>query len=77
MSISKIDSKKRVVLPGGKPGDVFDIQRQADGCFLLVRLEKPEVGGLISKKASLGALREAPLHPTMTWEKLSKLTREP
>ena len=42
MSISTIDSKKRIVLPGGRPGDVFDIQQQAEGRFLLIRLEKPE-----------------------------------
>jgi len=35
MSTSTVDSKKRVVSPGGRPGDIFDIQQQAEGRFLL------------------------------------------
>jgi hypothetical protein len=38
MNASTVDSKKRIVLPNGRPGDVFDIQQQAEGRFLLVRL---------------------------------------
>ena len=76
MSTSKVDSKKRIVLPNGRPGDVFDIQR-AEGHFLLVRLEKPELAERIGRKAALEAMRKAPLRSTMTWEKLRELTREP
>ena len=77
MSISTVDAKKRIVLPGGRPGDVFDIQQQAEGRFLLVRLEKPEHAARMSRKACMEAMRKAPLQPTMTWEKLRELTREP
>ena len=77
MSISTVDSKKRIVLPGGRPGDVFDIQQQAEGRFLLIRLEKPKGTKRMSKKACMEAMRKAPLRPTMTWEKLRELTREP
>lgn len=77
MSIYTIDTKKRIVLPGGKPGDVFDIQQQAEGRYLLVRLEKPRQRKRMSKKACLEAMRKAPLKPMLTWEKLRKLTREP
>ena len=77
MSISTVDSKKRIVLPGGRPGDVFDIQQQAEGRFLLIRLEKPKRTKRMSKKACMEAMRKAPLRPTMTWEKLRELTREP
>ena len=77
MSNSTVDSKKRIVLPGGRPGDVFDIQRQAEGRFLLVRLEKPEIAQRMSKRACLEAMSKAPLRPTMTWEELRELTREP
>ena len=77
MSISTIDSKKRIVLPGGRPGDVFDIQQQAEGRFLLIRLEKPKRAARMSRKACMEAMRKAPLRPTMTWEKLRELTREP
>ena len=77
MSTSKVDSKKRIVLPGGQPGDVFDIQQQAEGRFLLVRLEKPVRAERMSKSACMEAMRKAPLRPTMRWEKLRELTREP
>jgi hypothetical protein len=77
MSISTVDSKKRIVLPAGRPGDVFDIQQQAEGRFLLIRLEKPKRTKRMSKKACMEAMRQAPLRPTMTWEKLRELTREP
>jgi hypothetical protein len=77
MSTFKVDTKKRIVLPGGRPGDVFDIQQQAEGRFLLIRLEKPERADRMSKKACVEAMRKAPLRPTMRWEKLREMTREP
>lgn len=77
MSTTRVDFKKRIVLPKGRPGDVFDIQQQAEGRYLLVRLEKPERETRISKKACLEAMRRAPLRPTMTWDELRKQTREP
>jgi len=76
MGTSKVDSKKRIVLPNGRPGDVFDIEQQADGRFLLVRLEKPARGAHMSKAKCLEAMRAAPLRPTMSWEQLRELTRE-
>ena len=77
MSTSTVDSKKRIVLPVGRPGDVFDIQQQAEGRLLLVRLEKPERAERMSRSACMEAMRKAPLRPTVTWEQLQKLTREP
>jgi len=35
MAISTADTKRRVVLPAAKPGDVFDIQSQGEGRLLL------------------------------------------
>ena len=77
MSAYKVDTKKRILLPGGRPGDVFDIRQQAEGRFLLVRLEKPARRERMSKKACMAAIRKAPLKPTMPWEKLRQMTREP
>lgn len=77
MSTSTVDSKKRIVLPGGRPGDVFDVQQEQDGRYVLVRLEKPEAPARMSRKACMAAMRAAPLRPAMTWEELRKLTREP
>jgi hypothetical protein len=77
MSTSTLDTKKRIVLPDGRPGDIFDIQQQAEGRFLLIRLEKPMRVKRMSRKACLEAMHKAPLQPTMAWEKLRELTREP
>jgi hypothetical protein len=77
MSTSKVDTKKRIVLPGGRPGDVFDIQQQAEGRFVLIRLEKPERSERMTKKACLEAMGKAPLRLMLAWEKLRDLTREP
>lgn len=50
MSTSTVDSKKRIILQSGQPGDVFEIQQQAEGRFLLIRLEKPERAVRMTKK---------------------------
>ena len=77
MSTYTVDTKKRILLPAGRPGDVFEIQQQAEGRFLLIRLEKPKRRKPMSKKACMAAMRKAPLRPTLTWEELRELTREP
>lgn len=77
MSTSKVDAKRRIVLRNGKPGEIFDVQQEGEGRYLLVRLEKPKRGKRISKAECLRAMREAPLRPTMTWEELREMTREP
>lgn len=77
MSTSKVDSKKRIVLPNGEPGDVFDIQQQAEGRLLLVRLERPAPPPRMSREECMQAIHETPLRPTISWEELRGLTREP
>ena len=77
MSTAKVDAKKRVVLPSGRPGDVYDIQQQDERHVLLVRLERPAPRERMSRRACLQAMREAPLRPKMTWQQLRQLTREP
>jgi len=74
---TKADSKKRVVLPSAQPGDVYEIQKQGEGRFLLVRLERPQSGGKMSREDCLRAMASNPLRLTMDWEHLKKLTREP
>lgn len=71
------DSKKRIVLPTARPGDVFDIQRRGDGLFVLMRLERPEPEAKLTRKQSLRAIADAPLQPKMDWPALRELTREP
>ncbi len=77
MGTAKVDSKKRIVLPNGRPGDIFDIQEQEDGRFLLIRLEKPERAERMTRSSCLEAMGNAPLRLTMGWEEMRKLTREP
>jgi hypothetical protein len=77
MSTYTVDTKKRILLPGGRPGDVFDIQQQAKGRFLLVRMEKSAHAERMSRRVCMEAMHKAPLRPTMRWEKLRELTREP
>lgn len=75
MSTATVDAKRRVALPAVSPGDVFDIQSQGKGRFLLVRLEpKPEPR--VSLERCLEAIAANPLQPKMTWEDLRAITRE-
>jgi hypothetical protein len=50
MGIAIVDSKKRIVLQDGRPGDVFDIQQQSDGRFLLVRAKEAGAYGTYDQK---------------------------
>lgn len=76
MSTSKVDSKKRITLPNSKPGDIYEIQHQADGRILLIRLEVPSQPRKMTREECLEAMQKNPLRPTVPWEALRKLTRE-
>jgi hypothetical protein len=71
------DSKKRIVLPVARPGDVFDIQRQGEGHLVLLRLTRPEPEAKLTRAQCLRAIDAAPLRPKMDWATLRELTREP
>jgi hypothetical protein len=77
MPISTADAKRRVVLPGARPGDVFDIQSQGEGRLLLVRLELPKSAPRMSLARCLEAIAAAPLQPKVSWDSLKAVTREP
>jgi len=77
MSIVRADGKRRVVVPGAKPGDVFDVQTQDDERYVFVRLHRPPPAPGKSRKACLDAIARSPLTMTLSWEQLRKLTREP
>lgn len=74
--VAKADAKKRVVLPGARPGDVFDVQEYGAGRFLLVKLERPSPSSGMTREQCLHAMSADPLQPTMTWEELRSTTRD-
>jgi hypothetical protein len=77
MPTSRTDAKRRVVLPGARPGDIFEVRKQGEGALLLVRLEPPRPAPAMTLARSLEAIAAAPLHPRMSWDSLKALTREP
>ena len=77
MSTVRADTKRRVVIPGAKPGDVFDVQRQDDHRYLFVRLQRPAALPRKTREECLKAMSRSPLPMGMSWEQLRKLTREP
>jgi len=74
---TRADSKKRIVLPAARPGDVFEVQDHGDGRFTLVRLVRPEPKARLTREQCLKAIAASPLHPKMDWATLRRLTREP
>jgi len=77
MSTVKVDSKRRIVLPEGQPGEIYDVRKLDEGQLLVVRLEKPEPVPPRDRKTCLSAMDSDPLQPVMNWNALKKLTREP
>ena len=77
MATVRADSKRHVVVPGARPGDVFDIQRQDDHRYLFVRLQRPTAVPKMTREECLEAIFRYPLPVGMSWEQLRKLTREP
>ena len=75
MAVARADSKRRVVIPGVRPGDVFDVQRQGDDQHVLVRLRPVETASPKTREECLEAMSRDPLHPTLTWDQLRRLTR--
>ena len=70
------DSKKRVVLPGAAPGDVFTCERK--GPELVLRRIYREVARKKRTKAQvLKAIRNWKALRGVKWEELRAMTREP
>jgi hypothetical protein len=71
------DSKRRVVMPGARPGDVFACEEKGNGQFLLVRLNKPAPPRKKTRAQVLAAIKESRMKPMMNWDELRAMTREP
>lgn len=73
------DAKKRVVIPGAAPGDVYVCEEMRDGGVVLRRVYRLQHAAArkITKAGALKAIRSWKFKPAMSWEELRKLTREP
>lgn len=71
------DSKKRVVIPWVKPGDVFACEQQDENRFSLVRLQPAPPPAKKTKAEVRLAIKNSKLIFDVTWDELRALTREP
>lgn len=77
MSTQELDSERRIVLPEGQPGEVFEIRPQGEGRFLLVRQVVPETPAKRKTREEIHqAIRNSRIRMTMSWEELRKITRD-
>jgi hypothetical protein len=73
----KADTKKRVVVPGAKPGDVFACEQQDENHFLLIRLARPPAPLKKTKAEVRRAIKTSRMKFDLTWDELRAITREP
>ena len=77
MKVQTIDTKRRLVLPGAKPGECYAVRETGPGHYELAKVipapQRPK-----PRPAELDALlASAALTPAMNWDQLRTLTREP
>jgi bifunctional DNA-binding transcriptional regulator/antitoxin component of YhaV-PrlF toxin-antitoxin module len=73
----KVDSKRRVVVPGVKPGDVFACEQQDENHILLVRLALPPAPAKKTRAEVRRAIKNSRMKFDLTWDELRAITREP
>ena len=71
------DSKKRVVVPSARPGDVFTCEQRDENHFWLARLNPPPPPKKMTKAQVRRAIKNSKMKFDMTWDELRELTREP
>lgn len=72
------DSKKRVVIPWAKPGDVFACTQEDENHISLAKLQPPPPKPKkMTKEQVRRAIKNSKMSPIMPWDELRKLTREP
>jgi hypothetical protein len=77
MKIQTIDAKRRLVLPGAKPGECYAVREAAPGHYELAMVI-PAPGKPKADPGQIDALlAAAALTPAMDWKQLRTLTREP
>jgi len=77
MKVQTIDTKRRLVLPGAKPGECYAVREAGPGHYELAKVI-PAPKKTKPKPSEIDALlASAALTPRMNWEQLRALTREP
>lgn len=77
MKVQTIDTKRRLVLPGAKPGECYAVKESGPGHYELAMVI-PAPKKTKPKRAEIDALLvSAGLTPKMNWKQLRVLTREP
>jgi hypothetical protein len=71
------DSKKRVVIPWARAGDVFACERQDDNHISLTKLVPPPPPRRMTGAQIRRALKNSKMEFGLTWDELRTLTREP
>lgn len=71
------DSKKRVVIPWVKPGDVFNCEQHDDNHYSLAKLQLPPPPKKKTRAEVRRALKNSKLKFDVTWNELRAMTREP
>lgn len=69
------DQKRRIVLPGAKPGEVYAVRELAAG-HLELSLMLPAPQKRRRRAEVEKALKSSALTPQMNWDTLRQLTRE-
>lgn len=77
MAVRVVDSKRRIVLGGARPGQAFSVTAVSDGRIVLTRVEPVRTTQRMSFDECRDAIEAAPLHPAVSWDELRELTREP
>ena len=72
-----VDAKKRVVIPGAAPGDVFSCEETKQGVVLRRVYRRPAAASAKRTKAQVRkAIRGWKSLKGVKWEELRKITRE-
>ena len=71
------DTKKRVVVPGAVPGDIYACQKTEDGIILRrVYREPAQPAKKMTKAQVRKAIENWKAVPKISWEELRAMTRE-
>jgi hypothetical protein len=70
------DAKKRVVVPGAAPGDVFACE-QTDNAVILRRVYRESPRRKLTREQARKAIQSWKALRGVKWEELRKMTREP